>query len=130
MNERETWRRAIAEQRCPLCGAGPFQSIAQHTSAKHDITQDDIREFAHLPKQASICSPEFSERHSEQAKGRKMPPAKPGRTYTRNSYGVEMSRKGASDRQRRARTSRAADLERLTKCRDPGRGSEGGAVHL
>ncbi|MEH0586209.1 hypothetical protein QA942_19815 [Streptomyces sp. B21-106] len=63
----EAVRAAIAAQRCPFCGKGPYKVIAVHTNKTHGVDKYELRDLAGLSTQDSICAPEYSERARENA---------------------------------------------------------------
>lgn len=67
---REAIREAIEAGKCPWCGRGPYQLLAGHTNKKHGISHIELRDLAGVPLNASICSPEYSERKREEGRRR------------------------------------------------------------
>ena len=63
-------REAIETQVCPWCGEGPFRSLAGHTFRKHEVSADDLREWADLPASRPTCSSESSELYADVARDR------------------------------------------------------------
>lgn len=66
----EAVRAAIEACLCPFCGRGPFKVLALHVSQRHGIDRYELRDLAGLPKNSSVCSPEYSEVHRELLVGR------------------------------------------------------------
>jgi hypothetical protein len=70
--EPEAVRAAIAAQRCPFCGGGPYKVVAVHTNKTHGIDKWELREMAGLTTRDSICAPEYADRARELAVQRKI----------------------------------------------------------
>lgn len=57
----EATRRCIEAGICPLCGYGPWKVLALHTHHAHGVDRYELRDWAELPYNAVICSPEHHE---------------------------------------------------------------------
>lgn len=54
----EAVRAAIAEGKCPFCGAGPWKMLPVHTNKAHGIDKWELRDLANLSSTDPLCSDE------------------------------------------------------------------------
>lgn len=60
-DEREAWRSKVAEGVCPMCGRGPYRSVAIHMSKAHGVDRFALRDALAVPKRTSLCHPDLAE---------------------------------------------------------------------
>src|SRR5690242_21894038 len=73
----EAIREAIAEQKYPWCGRGPYHILAGHTGRVHGVDRHELRRLAGLGRGDAICSPEVTARVRERKESGDLdPPSK------------------------------------------------------
>lgn len=55
---------------CPVCGSGPWLSVAHHAARKHGVDRRALRDMVGLPWSAPVAAPDVLERGREAAIGR------------------------------------------------------------
>lgn len=68
--------RAAAQQGiCPLCGAGPWASVAKHVAKKHHVSARELKGRLGIPISHGLNSPDLTEQERAGGKQRGAPPS-------------------------------------------------------
>lgn len=60
-------REVLAQQICPICGRGAWQSPLNHVARKHGIDRRTMRDICDLTLREKVTDPELSERFAERS---------------------------------------------------------------
>lgn len=106
------WRDAVSRLQCPLCGAGPFAVVAQHTRIAHGVTARHLRDLLLLPYRQSICDPAHSALMAQRDVNVAPPPALIDSTRGRDAGMLALHARRIADRKAVRRQFDETQLER------------------